>query len=65
MGRQAWTYGETQQLIENYDKPIQELADMFPRHPKTSINRKLARLRKEGKIGYKSETTIQEAYRKR
>jgi hypothetical protein len=63
--RQAWTLAETQQLIKNYDLPIQTLAEMFPRHSKPSIERKMTRLRKEGKIGMKSEETVKTAYQLR
>jgi hypothetical protein len=63
--RAAWTLTETLKLIENYDKPIQILDEMFPRHSKPSIDRKMNRLRKDGKIGVKSEETIQESYRLR
>lgn len=63
--RQTWTLGETQKLIENYDKPIQDLLLMFPRHSQPSIDRKMNRLRKEGKIGNKSKETIKEAYQRR
>jgi hypothetical protein len=63
--RMTWTLSETRQLIENYDNPMQILEGMFPRHPKASIERKLTRLRKEGKIGMKSEETVKQAYRMR
>lgn len=63
--RQAWTLSEITKLIENYDKPIQILAEMFPRHSKPSIERKMTRLRKEGKIGNKSEETVKQAYQLR
>ena len=63
--RMAWTYNEIQKLIENFDKPIQVLEEMFPRHPKASIERKMTRLRKEGKIGMKSDETVKQAYKMR
>ena len=63
--RMAWTLSETRQLIENYDQPIQILENLFPRHPKASIERKMTRLRKEGKIGMKSADTVKQAYRLR
>ena len=63
--RMAWTLSETNLLIENFDKPIQILEELFPRHPKTSIERKMTRLRREGKIGMKSADTIKQAYRLR
>lgn len=63
--RQTWTQSEISSLIENYDKPIQELVELFPRHSKPSIERKMTRLRQSGKIGHKSKETIQEAYRLR
>jgi hypothetical protein len=63
--RHPWTLTETKSLIENYDKPIQELVELFPKHSSASINRKINRLRKEGKIGYKSDQTVKDAYKKR
>lgn len=63
--RRSWTYTETQLLIESYDQPIQDLLVLFPRHSQLSIERKMTRLRHEGKIGVKSKDTIAEAYRKR
>jgi hypothetical protein len=60
--RQAWTLSETTLLIKNYDKPVQELLEMFPRHSQSSIDRKLSRLREERKIGFKSEETKKKAY---
>lgn len=63
--RQAWTLGETTLLIKNYDRPIQELLEMFPRHSQSSIDRKLSRLREDRKIGFKSEETKLKAYQLR
>lgn len=63
--RMSWTLSEINKLIENYDQPIQVLEEMFPRHPKASIERKMTRLRKEGKIGMKSEDTVKQAYKMR
>jgi hypothetical protein len=63
MRRHAWTLLETKKLIENYDRPVQELLEMFPRHSKPSLERKMTRLRQQGKIGFKSAETIREAYR--
>ena len=60
--RLSWTQSETQALIKQADRPIQELEKMFPRHPKSSIRRKIARLRAEGKIGCKSPEVVKEAY---
>ena len=65
MRRQAWTLSETQYLVEHFDKPIQELIILFPKHSKASIERKMTRLRGEGKIGNKSKETVKEAYRLR
>ena len=63
--RQAWTLSEVTKLIENYDKPIQELIKLFPKHSKPSIERKMTRLRAEGKIGTKSKETVKKAYQLR
>ena len=60
--RQAWTLSEVQRLISNFDKPIQELVEMFPKHSKPSIERKMTRLRADGKIGNKSKETVKKAY---
>lgn len=62
--RKAWLPSEVRLLIDNYDKPIQELVDMFSnRHSQSSINRKIMRLRSEGKIGARSPETVAESYR--
>jgi hypothetical protein len=63
--RQSWTLSETQKLIENYDKPIQELDILFPKHSKASIERKMTRLRQDRKIGTKSQETVKKAYQLR
>jgi hypothetical protein len=63
--RNAWTLSEVELLIEKYDLPIQDLVKLFPRHSQSSIERKMTRLRKEGRIGLKSKETIKAAYRKR
>jgi hypothetical protein len=63
--RKSWSYSETELLIESYDQPIQDLIKLFPRHSQASIERKMTRLRQEGKIGMKSKDTIKEAYQKR
>jgi len=63
--RMAWTLSETIELIKSYDLPVQELVKLFPRHSQASIERKMTRLRKEGKIGNKSDATVKEAYRLR
>ena len=60
--RLAWTLMEVKMLINSFDSPIQVLVDLFPRHTQASIERKIARLRKEGKIGMKSAETKQLAY---
>lgn len=60
--RQAWTLSEVKLLVEHYDRPIQELVEMFPKHSKPSIERKMTRLRAEGKIGNKSQETVKKAY---
>jgi hypothetical protein len=47
--RKSWSYSETQLLIESYDQPIQDLIKLFPRHSQASIERKMTRLRQEGR----------------
>jgi hypothetical protein len=63
--RKTWTLSETKLLIENFDKPIQELVKMFPRHSQPSIERKMTRLRQDRKIGNKSKETVKKAYEMR
>ena len=63
--RQTWTLSETRELIANFDRPIQDLVKLFPRHPQASINRKISRLRADGKIGHKSDDTKKLAYKLR
>ena len=55
-----WTYGEEQILIENYEtSTIKELEELLPRRNFESINAKIKRLKKSGKLkGYKDKDTI-------
>jgi hypothetical protein len=67
MGRKNWTHSDEKQLINNYDKcTIKELEAMFPDRSRESINNKIKRLKKAGKIaGGKTEDTIKRAYDQR
>ena len=62
--RRGWSYTEEKLLIENYHgKTIKELEEMFPSRPRESINNKIKRLKKAGKIrGGKTENTIHRSY---
>jgi hypothetical protein len=60
-----WRRSEVDLLIENYNLPIQDLIELFPRHTQKSINTKIIQLRRKGKIAYKSEEAKRAAYRKR
>jgi hypothetical protein len=63
--RNRWVYTEVEKLVKNYDEPIQVLEEMFPRHSKASIQRKINDLRKMGRIKYKSKETVKKAYKLR
>jgi hypothetical protein len=65
--RKGWSYSEERLLIENYhEKTIKELETMFPDRPRESINNKIKRLKKAGKIkGGKEEVTIHRSYMQR
>jgi len=66
MPRKAWKRHEIQILIENYEyKTTDELMGLLPGRNRKSINRKIEKLRKEGKIGHRAKTTITRAYRQR
>lgn len=67
MRRKNWTYSEQKLLMENYEtKTIKELLVMFPGRTAESLNNKIKRLKKAGKlIGGKTETTKQRSYSQR
>lgn len=49
----SWTYTETDLLLENIDMPVADLCALFPGRTQKSIERKIEKLRKVGKVGYK------------
>lgn len=63
----GWGYSEEKALIANHDKlTIKELETMFPNRSRESINNKIKRLKRAGKIKKgKDEETIKRAYEQR
>ena len=62
-----WGYSEEKALITNYGKlTIKELEKMFPGRSRESINNKIKRLKREGKIlEGKDDLTIKRSYEQR
>lgn len=62
-----WGYSEEKVLIKNYGLlTIKELEQMFPNRTRESINNKIKRLKREGKIlEGKDENTIKRSYEQR
>lgn len=60
----GWGYSEEKALIENYGVlTIKELEQMFPNRSRESINNKIKRLKRSGKIKEgKDKETIKRAY---
>lgn len=53
----AWTYSEIDIIINNAETlPVTELAMLLPGRSVKSIERKIEKLRLDGRIGYKSLT---------
>lgn len=67
MKRKSWTYTEEKKLMESYkSKTIKELMVMFPGRSAESINNKIKRLKKTGKLaGGKTEETKKRSYDQR
>lgn len=65
--RRDWSNTETKVLIDNYqDKTIKELQALFPERSAESINNKIKRLKKQGRIkDGKDQETVQRAYEQR
>jgi len=65
--KNKWGNTDTKKLMDNYNtKTIQELMVMFPNRSQESINNKIKRLKKAGKIkGGKKDDTVQRAYDQR
>lgn len=67
MRRRPWTYSEEKALLENYEtKTIKELMVMFKGRTSESINNKIKRLKRVGKLaGGKTDITKQRSYNQR
>jgi hypothetical protein len=65
--RKGWLPSEERLLIENYHiMTIKELEALFPDRPRESINNKIKRLKKSGRIkGGKSGDAIHRSYLQR
>jgi len=65
--RREWKFSEEKILIDNYHtSTIEELMDILPGREQDSINAKIKRLKKAGRIrGGKTEETIDRAYEQR
>ena len=63
----GWGYSEEKTLMANHDKlTIKELEQMFPNRSRESINNKIKRLKRAGKIKEgKDPDTIKRAYEQR
>lgn len=63
----SWGYSEEKLLMEKYDKlTIKELEQVFPNRSRESINNKIKRLKRIGKIkDGKDDTTIKRSYEQR
>lgn len=55
----AWTFSEIEIIIENAEKiSVSELKKLLPDRSVKSIERKIEKLRVEGKIGYRSKLAL-------
>lgn len=63
----SWGYTEKKLLLNNYDKlTIKELEELFPSRSRESINNKIKRLKRAGKIkDGKEKDTIKRSYLQR
>lgn len=63
----GWGYSEEKALMANHDKlTIKELEQMFPSRTRESINNKIKRLKRIGKIKEgKDKETIKRSYEQR
>lgn len=56
-------------IIDNIDLTIAELEALFKEHgydrSRKSINRKIEKLRSEGKVGYRDKTTIRRSHKQK
>lgn len=62
-----WGYSEEKLLMEKYDKlTIKELEQVFPNRSRESINNKIKRLKRSGKLkDGKNKDTIKRSYEQR
>lgn len=60
-----WTFSEEKVLIDNYTtSTIFELKDLLPGRDEDSINCKIKRMRKQGKlVGHKTPETVSRAHK--
>ena len=66
MPRINWKRSEEEFLIESFaTMTTEELHKALPSRSKKSINRKLEKLRDEGKIGHRNKDTVTRAYYQR
>ena len=66
MSRHDWKRSEEEFLIENYESmTTEELCLALPNRNKKSINRKIEKLREEGKVGLRNRETVKRAYYQR
>ena len=65
--RRDWNFSEEKKLKENYtNKTIFELMEMFPGRSQESINNKIKRLKRAGKLTEgKKDEVIQRSYEQR
>ena len=65
--RRGWNFSEEKKLRENYStKTIFELMEMFPGRSQESINNKIKRMKRAGKLtGDKKDDVVQRAYEQR
>lgn len=63
----GWGYSEEKALIDNYNNlTIKELEQMFPKRSRESINNKIKRLKRAGKIKENKDThTVKRSYEQR
>lgn len=64
--RISWKRSEIEIIINNYaDSTTKELASMLPGRSEKAINRKIEKLRDEGRIGHRTNDTVKRAYYQR
>lgn len=66
MSKIIWRRSEVELIIANYGtKTTDELMKMLPGRSRKAINRKIEKLREEGRIGMRTKDTVKRAYRQR